>query len=84
MIKIEQPGLGDETRTWKTQAEAAKWSSKSMSLYFSAVNRNKRSVTLDLKQDKGLDILSELVKTSDILYVQTPGLFDHVHRRDDR
>lgn len=38
-----------------------------MSLYFSAVNRNKRSITLDLKHDKGRQVLYELVKTSDVL-----------------
>lgn len=40
-----------------------------MSLYFSAVNRNKRSITLDLKHTKGRNVLYELVKSSDILWV---------------
>lgn len=39
-----------------------------MSLYFSAVNRNKRSLTLDLKKPKAIEILHEVVKSADVLY----------------
>lgn len=39
-----------------------------MSFYFASVNRNKRSVTLDLKRKEALDILYRLAKESDVLY----------------
>ncbi len=38
-----------------------------MSLYFAAVNRNKRSITIDLKKEAGREVLYELVKESDVL-----------------
>lgn len=38
-----------------------------MSFYFNAVNRNKRSITLDLKKPEGRQVLLELAKTSDVL-----------------
>lgn len=38
-----------------------------MSFYFNAINRNKRSITLDLKKREGRDILLRLAKTSDVL-----------------
>jgi len=59
--------LQDETRTWKSKAEALKWKSNAMSLYFAAVNRNKRSITIDLKKEAEREVLYELVKESDVL-----------------
>lgn len=38
-----------------------------MSFYFNAVNRNKRSITLDLKKAEGREILLNLAKSSDVL-----------------
>ncbi len=38
-----------------------------MSLYFAAVNRNKRSITIDLKKEAEREVLYELVKESDVL-----------------
>lgn len=38
-----------------------------MSLYFAAVNRNKRSITLDLKKERGRDVLFELARGADVL-----------------
>ena len=61
VIKVEQPGVGDETRTWGppfTGGEAA---------YFFCVNRNKKSVTLNLKDSRGQAILRALAKRSDVL-----------------
>jgi len=71
VIKVEQPGTGDDTRHWKSAAESSgegfKWKTESpMSLYFSAVNRNKRSVTLDLKKAEGKEALYKLVERSDV------------------
>ena len=61
IIKIEQPGKGDDTRAWGPPfagPEAA---------YFLGVNRNKKSVTLDLKHPRGLEILKTLIKGADVL-----------------
>lgn len=61
IIKIEQPGKGDDTRAWGPPfagSEAA---------YFLGVNRNKKSVTLDLKHPRGLEILKTLIKGADVL-----------------
>ncbi|KIW14931.1 hypothetical protein PV08_07718 [Exophiala spinifera] len=69
VIKVEQPGTGDETRQWRTAGEGQKWrpEHKYMSLYFAAVNRNKRSVTVNLKDPKGLDIVKALARHSDVV-----------------
>jgi CoA:oxalate CoA-transferase len=60
VIKIEQPELGDESRNFGPFKNG-------FSLYFMSVNRGKRSITLDLKTDRGKDIFKQLVKQSDIL-----------------
>lgn len=61
VIKIEQPGTGDETRQWGPPFIAGE------SSYFMSVNRNKRSVTLDLKSNQGLDALRRLTASADVL-----------------
>ncbi len=60
VIKIEQPEIGDESRNFGPFKNG-------FSLYFMSVNRGKRSITLDLKTDRGKDIFKQLVKQSDIL-----------------
>ena len=62
ILKIEAPGLGDDTRHW-----GPPFSPGGESAYFLCVNRNKRSLTLNLKSDRGLKILKELIRQSDIL-----------------
>jgi formyl-CoA transferase len=62
IIKIEAPGLGDDTRHW-----GPPFAPGGESAYFLCVNRNKRSMTLNLKSDQGLKILHGLIKQSDIL-----------------
>ena len=62
IIKIEAPGVGDDTRHW-----GPPFTQGGESAYFLCVNRNKRSVTLNLKSDRGIDILKDLIKQSDIL-----------------
>lgn len=67
VLKVEQRGVGDDTRHWKVKGEAASWNTDTpISYYFASVNRNKRSITLDLKKQAGLDILYELARTSDV------------------
>src|SRR5438067_3921987 len=61
VIKIEQPGKGDDTRGWGppfVEGESA---------YFLSINRNKESVTLDFKRPEGRAILDRLIAKSDVL-----------------
>lgn len=62
IIKVEAPGLGDDTRQW-----GPPFTHSGESAYFLCVNRNKRSLTLNLRSAKGLEILRLLVRQSDIL-----------------
>src|ERR1700737_1019969 len=61
VIKIELPGTGDETRQWGPPFIAGE------SSYFLSVNRNKRSITLDLKSLAGSEALKRLVRSADVL-----------------
>jgi crotonobetainyl-CoA:carnitine CoA-transferase CaiB-like acyl-CoA transferase len=61
VIKIEQPGLGDDTRKWGPPFAGGE------SAYFFSLNRNKKSVTLNLKSQPGKEIFKRLVTLSDIL-----------------
>jgi len=61
VIKIEEPGKGDDTRTWGPPF----WGG--ISCYYLSVNRNKESVTLDLKADGGREVLWRLIEKADIL-----------------
>ncbi len=60
VIKIEQPGVGDEARDFGPFKN-------DFSLYFMSVNRGKKSMTLNLKSRRGKELFLELVKGSDIL-----------------
>jgi CoA:oxalate CoA-transferase len=60
VIKLEQPGTGDESRNFGPFKNG-------FSLYFMSVNRGKQSLTLDLKAPQGKEIFLELVKQSDVL-----------------
>lgn len=61
VIKIEQPGSGDETRGWGPPFIA------DQSAYFLSINRNKKSITLDLKKPDGQEVLRRLVARADVL-----------------
>jgi len=61
IIKVERPGIGDDARGFAPPYQG------DQSAYFLSVNRNKRSLTLDLKTEPGKDILWRLLETSDIL-----------------
>ncbi|KAF4617942.1 hypothetical protein D9613_006027 [Agrocybe pediades] len=74
VIKVEEVSRGDDTRSWHPPsaplASTAPKESKHLppeSAYFLAVNRNKRSITVNIKTPEGLEIIRKLVKTSDIL-----------------
>src|SRR3954464_9619187 len=73
VIKIELPGTGDETRQWGPPFVAGE------SSYFMSVNRNKRSVTLDLKSAVGLEALGRLIQSADVLVENfRPGTMDRL------
>ena len=61
VIKIEIPGRGDETRMWGPPFVGGE------SAYYISLNKNKRSLTLDFKKEKGKEILRQLISVSDVL-----------------
>ncbi len=61
VIKVEPP-QGDETRTW-----GPPFNDEGLAAYFSGANRNKRSIALDIRSDKGKEILLKLLEDADIL-----------------
>ena len=62
IIKIEAPELGDDTRHW-----GPPFTEGGESAYFLCINRNKRSMTLNLKTNQGIQILKELIQQCDVL-----------------
>ncbi len=62
IIKIEHPEGGDDTRQW-----GPPFIEGGQSAYFLCANRNKRSLTLNLKSEKGLAILKELIREGDVV-----------------
>jgi formyl-CoA transferase len=62
IIKIEHPERGDDTRHW-----GPPFVEGGQSAYFLCANRNKRSLTLNLKSEKGITILRDLVREGDVV-----------------
>ena len=72
VIKVERPGSGDETRNWGPPFVAP-----GLSAYFAAINRNKRSITVDLRHPDGRQVIGDLAAASDVLIENfTPGTMD--------
>jgi formyl-CoA transferase len=72
-IKVERPGIGDITRGQLRDVPNAD------SLYFTMLNHNKRSITLDAKNAKGKEVLEGLVKSCDVLVENFgPGVLDRM------
>ena len=75
VIKIEQPGKGDDTRAWgppfqypsADKRRAGGPDVDGESAYFLSINRNKESVTLDFKHPEGRPVLDRLIAKSDVL-----------------
>ncbi|HVW01042.1 MAG TPA: CoA transferase, partial [Planctomycetaceae bacterium] len=61
VIKVERPGRGDDTRQWGPPFVHGQ------SSYFQSVNRNKRSIALDLRQPEARVVLDDLIRQSDLL-----------------
>jgi formyl-CoA transferase len=86
VIKVERPGAGDITRGQLRDVPNAD------SLYFTMLNGSKRSITIDSKHPKGMEILNRLIKTCDVLVENfAPGALDrmgltweHVHKTNPR
>lgn len=61
VIKIEHPGRGDDTRDWGLRV------GKTETAYFNSMNRNKRSITLDLSKPEAVQIVLDLARESDVV-----------------
>jgi formyl-CoA transferase len=73
VIKVERPGVGDATRGQLRDVPDAD------SLYFTMLNHNKRSITLNTKNETGKEVLERLVKTCDVLVENfAPGALDRM------
>jgi formyl-CoA transferase/CoA:oxalate CoA-transferase len=71
VIKVEHPGRGDDTRHWGPPFIGTE------SAYFLSINRNKESVTLDFKHDRGREVLERLIAQADVLVENfKPGTLD--------
>ena len=86
VIKVERPGVGDITRGQLRDVPNVD------SLYFTMLNGNKRSITIDSKNPKGKEILNRLIKHCDVLVENfAPGALDrmgltweHIHKLNPR
>src|SRR6476659_1751139 len=86
VIKVERPVVGDITRGQLVDVKGAD------SLYFTMLNHNKRSITIDSKHPQGKRVLDELIKTCDVLVENfAPGAldrmgltWDHIHKLNPR
>ena len=73
VIKVERPEVGDATRNQLVDVEGAD------SLYFTMLNHNKRSLTLNTKNETGKQVLERLVKACDVLVENfAPGALDRM------
>jgi crotonobetainyl-CoA:carnitine CoA-transferase CaiB-like acyl-CoA transferase len=73
VIKVEQPGKGDDTRAFAPPYQGDE------AAYFLSVNRNKKSITLDMKQEAGKQVLRRLLDVSDVLVENfRPGAMDRL------
>ena len=85
VIKVEQPGIGDPLRTWGDRKDG-------IGLVWKSVSRNKRCITLDLRQAEGQDLFHQLLHLSDALVMGNRpsalvrwGLdYDSIHARHPR
>ncbi|KAL3486898.1 CoA-transferase family III domain-containing protein [Aspergillus germanicus] len=81
VIKVENPKGGDDTRLWRERGEDAIWkpdeAGNKTSLYFNTINRNKRSIALDLKSEAGRNVVLQLARGVDVVVENfIPGKLD--------
>jgi crotonobetainyl-CoA:carnitine CoA-transferase CaiB-like acyl-CoA transferase len=68
ILKVERPGVGDETRTWgPPYVKKASGEDTTESAYYLCCNRNKRSVTIDMARPEGAALIKRLASKSDVL-----------------
>ncbi len=73
VIKVERPGVGDATRKQLVDVPGAD------SLYFTMLNHNKRSITLNTKKESGKEVLERLIKECDVMVENfAPGALDRM------
>jgi formyl-CoA transferase len=73
VLKVEQPGMGDNARGWGPPFQGGE------SSYFLSVNRNKRSLALNLRDERGAEVLRRLILQSDVLLENfVPGTLDRL------
>jgi formyl-CoA transferase len=73
VLKVEQPGVGDNSRGWGPPFQGGE------SSYFLSVNRNKRSLALNLRDARGAEVLRRLVARSDVLLENfVPGTLERL------
>ncbi|WP_116245119.1 CaiB/BaiF CoA-transferase family protein [Nocardiopsis sp. FIRDI 009] len=79
VVKVEQPGRGDDTRAWGPPWAGASGDSPGEAAYFLSVNRNKRSLAVDLKDPDGLAAVQDLCASSDVVIQNfRPGVIDRL------
>ena len=61
VVKVERPGAGDDTRQWGPPFVAGE------SAYYLSINRNKRSITLNLKDPEGQEVVRRLARGADVV-----------------
>ncbi len=72
VLKVEAPGEGDYLRSWAPLVDG-------VSAFFLGVNRNKRSLTLNLKEEEGLELLKKLLLEHDVVLESfRPGVMDRL------
>ena len=84
VVKIEMPGAGDDSRGWGPPFVGSE------SAFYLSINRNKKSIALDLKNDKARDIALRLIQTADVVVEgNRPGVmkrlgldYETVHKKN--
>jgi crotonobetainyl-CoA:carnitine CoA-transferase CaiB-like acyl-CoA transferase len=73
VLKVEQPGVGDNARAWGPPFQGGE------SSYFLSVNRNKRSIAINLRDARGAKVLRQLIARSDVLLENfVPGTLERL------